>query len=312
MIAGHVRPDGDCVGSCSALYCYIRDNYPGKHVDVRLEHVPDSYRFISASSYISTDYTEEKEYDLFISVDVSNKERLGKALKYFGSAGKTVCIDHHISNEGFADVNLVVPEASSACEVLAGVMDMDKISREAAEALYMGIICDTGVFSYSCTSRQTMEIAGKLMEKGIPYTDIIENVFYEKTLLQQRLLGKCLLSAKMSLGGQMIAYYITREEMDSWGARNEDLEGIVSQMRQTRGVEVSVLASEDPEGSIKFSLRSKSYVNVNLIAGCFGGGGHERAAGFTVFEDPYKVFSEVEKLTAEQILRRVQERTGND
>ena len=167
MIAGHVRPDEDCVGSCMGLFHYIKDMYPDKKLDVRLEEVPESYRIIPGCDAIDTEYAEEVIYDLFIAVDVSEVNRLGKALPYFQAASYKICIDHHISNSSFADVNYIDPDASSTCELLCRLMGEEKITKEIAECLYTGMVHDTGVFQYTCTSRETMNLGGMLMEKGI-------------------------------------------------------------------------------------------------------------------------------------------------
>ena len=282
MIAGHVRPDGDCVGSCMGLYHYIRGLFPDKKPDVRLEDVPESYRIIPDWEVIDTEYAQEKVYDLFIAVDVSEVNRLGKSLPYFHSAKHTICIDHHISNEGFADENHIEPDASSAAEVLAVLMDEDAIGYNAAFALYLGMICDSGVFKYDSTSRRTMDMGGMLMEKGIPFTQIINQAFYEKSFLQQRLLGRCLTEASLSEDGRIISCLLARDVMDEWGAVKSDLEGIVSQMLLTKGTEASIFGSENTDGTWKFSLRSGSAVDVASVASAFGGGGHVRAAGCTV------------------------------
>ena len=301
MIAGHIRPDGDCVGSCMGTYHYIRNRYPEKKVQVRLEEVPDSYRCIPDSDVICTEYPEEASCDLFIAVDVSDKNRLGKALPYFEQAGHTICIDHHISNEGFADENHIEPDASSAAEVLACLMDEEDINEKAAYALYLGMICDSGVFKYDSTSRRTMDTAGMLMEKGIPFTQIINEAFYEKTYLQNRLLGKCLMDSVLSEDGAIITCMLPRSVMEEWGAANSDLEGIVSQMLLTKGTKASIFASENSDGSWKFSLRSGSDVDVSAVAAAFGGGGHIRAAGCTVKANAEAACRKMHYMIREQI-----------
>src|SRR5699024_9273139 len=100
-------------------------------------------------------------------VDCSDKERLGKFAAYFDHAAKTICIDHHISNPGYADENIIFPQASSTCEVLCDLFDDDKVGLDAANALYMGIICDTGCFKHTSTSEHTMLAAGRLISKGV-------------------------------------------------------------------------------------------------------------------------------------------------
>ena len=301
LIAGHTRPDGDCVGACMGLWHYIRDNYPGIQVDLRLEPIPDSYKVIAGTEHIISDYEEDKQYDLFIALDASDKERLAKAVRYFDTAAHRICIDHHISNPLFADENHVLPQASSTCEVLVDLMDMDKISSDGAAALYMGIICDTGVFKYSNTSRHTMDVAGQLMEKGIPYSSLIDDVFYKKTFMQNQLMGQALLQAKLSLDGRFIFSVVDQDVLERFHAGHGDLEGIIDQLRVTAGVEVALLASKTDGQGWKYSMRSNKTVDVRRIAECFGGGGHMRAAGFSDAGDPGELILRIESMIKEQL-----------
>ena len=166
-MCGHIRPDGDCVGSCLGLYTYLKNNYSEIDVDLYLEPIADKFKFLKYSDEIINNADADKEYDLFIVLDCSAIDRIGEFAKYFNSASKTLCIDHHVSNTEFADVNIVYPDYSSASEVVFTLLDRE-ISYDTACALYLGIIHDTGVLKYQSTSAQTMEIAGKLMSKGIP------------------------------------------------------------------------------------------------------------------------------------------------
>lgn len=116
-IAGHVRPDGDCVGSCMGLYLYLKENYPDIAADVYLEQPGAQFSFLSCFEEIKTVYQTGKVYDLLITLDVSDKNRIGVAEEAYETAKKRVCIDHHISNRGLGDVNEIRPDASSTCEV---------------------------------------------------------------------------------------------------------------------------------------------------------------------------------------------------
>lgn len=282
-IAGHIRPDGDCVGSCMGLYLYIKENFPEiQEVDVYLQKIPDSYHIISGTDKICHSCENDKKYDLFFALDCGDLERLGDSVKYFRDAGKTVCYDHHISNKGFADVNYVDPYISSTSELIFHIMEEEKISKETAEALYMGIAHDTGVFQYSCTSPHTMEAAAGLMRKGINCSYIIDTTYMEKTYIQNQILGRALLESMMILDGSGIVSAIKQKDMKFYGAEPSDLDGIVSQMRLTRGVEVAIFLYETNNQEYKVSLRSKSYVDVSKVAQYFGGGGHVRAAGCTM------------------------------
>ena len=282
-ISGHIRPDGDCVGSCMGMYLYLKDNFPQlKKVTVYLQEIPESFRIISGTDQICHSCDRDESYDLFIALDCGDLGRLGDAAKYFQSAKKTLCYDHHISNNGFADTNYVDPEISSASELVYHVMDPDKITKEIAEALYMGIAHDTGIFQYSCTSPHTMEVAADLMRKGINCSYIIDTTYMEKSYVQNQILGRALLESIMVLDSRCIISAIKKKDMKFYGVGPSDLDGIVSQMRLTRGVEVAIFLYETNLQEYKVSLRSKSYVDVSKVAQYFGGGGHVRAAGCTM------------------------------
>ena len=300
-IAGHTRPDGDCAGSCLALYNYIRKNYPNITVDVYLEPLADVYKVIESSAEIKSDYSREIAYDLFIALDSSDTERLAGAVKYFNGAKKTLCIDHHISNDGYADANVIFPEASSTCEVLAQMMDMDSIDRGIAEALYIGIICDTGCFKHSNTGEATMAIAGKLLSRGVRHSKLIDEVFFQKTYTQNQLLGRCLLESFLMFSGQCIVSVADQKVMDFYQAASSDLEGVIDQMRVTKGVEIAVLLTQLDLLSYKVSMRSNTRIDVAQIAGHFGGGGHVRAAGCTMSGTKYDVINNLTRLIEEQL-----------
>ena len=172
-VSGHIRPDGDCVGSCMGLSGYIRQNFPKKQVDVYLEEIPDTYTCIKGTDQILHEIDEEhrKSYDLFICLDCGDEGRLGFSAALFKIAKRTYCIDHHVSNTDFAMESYVEPDASSTSELVYNLLDYDKITLPVAEALYLGIVHDTGVFQYSCTAPSTFRVAAKLLELGVDDAD---------------------------------------------------------------------------------------------------------------------------------------------
>lgn len=281
-IAGHIRPDGDSIGACLGLWHYIKDNFPEIKADIYLEQPSPKFALLDGSEQIKQADGSEKIYDVFISVDCAAIDRLGAATSYFEKAKKTICIDHHISNHGFAMENVILPEASSTCEVLCTLMKAEAISKEAAAALYTGIVHDTGVFQYSCTSPQTMRIAAMLMEKGISYTKILEETYYKKTYSQNQALGKALLESVRILDGRGIISVIRKKDLEFFEIEPADLDGIVSQLKLTEGVEVAIFLYEIGNHEYKVSLRSSEKINVSEVAAYFGGGGHVRAAGVTM------------------------------
>lgn len=300
-ISGHIRPDGDCIGSCLGLYNYIKDNYKSVDVDVYLQPFSDKFNFLKYSDLVKHEKTEDKKYDLFIMLDSSSADRMGEFLPVFENASSTVCIDHHISNEKFAMENIVYPKASSTCEVLYELMDEEKIGYNTAEALYMGIVHDSGAFKYSNTSAKTMSIAGKLMEKGIPFTNIIDNTFYTKTYVQNQILGRALLESILIFDGKCIFSVVTRKEMEFYNISYKDLDGIVEQLRVTKGVECAIFLYETDELEYKVSMRSNEVVDVSRIAAYFGGGGHIRAAGFNMKGTAYDVINNVTEQLENQL-----------
>lgn len=290
-ISGHVRPDGDCVGSTMGLFQYLTEQYPEKEVDVYLEEIPESFRFLSATQRIRHEITGADHYDLFFCLDCGSLDRLGFSAPLFEQAKQTVCIDHHISNTSFADVNYVVADASSTSELVYRLLEEEKLSLMTAEALYMGIVHDTGVFQYSCTSPETLRIAAALLEKGIDGPQIIQDTFYEKSYAQNQIMGRALLESILFMDGRCIASYVTQEEMEFYGVTPKDLDGIVSQLRVTKGVEVAVFLYELESHVYKVSLRSKNKTDVSKVAQYFGGGGHKKAAGVTMKGTPHDVLN---------------------
>lgn len=281
-ISGHVRPDGDCVGSCMGLYQYIRKCYPNIKVDVYLEEIPDSFVLFDVVKEIQYEIIEENSYDLFIALDCADKSRLGFSEILFDKAKYTVCVDHHISNPGFANENYIVAEASSTAELVFRLIDKEEIDTEIAECLYLGIVHDTGVFQYSCTSPETMEAAAHLMRKDIRASEIIDKTYYEKTYAQNRVLGYALLHSYLTLEDKCIVSYVTKDIMNEFHVKQKDLEGIVSQLRVTQGVEVAIFFYEIGTDEYKVSLRASGDVDVSKVAQVFGGGGHVKAAGLTM------------------------------
>ena len=301
-ITGHVRPDGDCIGSTLGLYNYIKENVPEISVDIYLEPIEECYKFLKNADSIKTGCTEEKKYDVFFVLDCGDKERVASfTRKLIDNAAKTICIDHHETVTNFADINHIVPKIGSASEVLYELLDEKKITKSVAECLYVGIINDTGVFKYQATSRRTMEIGGKLMDYGINYTSIIDDTFFRRTYEQTLLVGEALLASRLLMDGKFIYSYISKAKLDELGLIGRDAGVVIDQLRFVKGVEVALFMYELPDGVIKGSLRSVDKVDVNYIANKFGGGGHIRAAGFTASQKPEQIALQIQNLIGEQI-----------
>ena len=265
-LGGHVRPDGDCVGSCMGLYHYLREQYPDIATDVYLEEVPEAYRIIKGTDEVK-DTDDDSACMICSSVWTAGTHSVSGFQGLCLNMQKRRCASTIIS----AMMHLQTITISCRTPVLLQslyihVLDKEKISLASAEALYMGIVHDTGVFQYSCTSPETMEIAADLMRKGINGSEIIDKTYYEKTYIQNQILGRALLESMLIMDKKCIVSVIRQKSMKFFQAKPSDLEGIVSQLRQTKGVEVAIFLHEISPQKFKVSLRSKGKVDVSEIA----------------------------------------------
>ena len=281
-IGGHVRPDGDCVGSTLALYLYLSKIYKEAEVTVFLEEPSQIFSYLKGFNEINSAFDKKENYDVFFALDISDKERLGEAIKYFDGAKTTVCIDHHISNQGFSKESYIVKDASSTCELVYDVLDKEYMDEEIAKSLYTGIIHDTGVFQYSNTSKKTLQIAGDLISYGFDFSTIIDETFYAKTYVQNQILGRAILESIVFMDGRCIASVIDQRTMNFYHVTSKDLDGIVNQLRVTKGVHCAIFLYEVGPQEFKVSMRSNDKVDVAKIASEFSGGGHKKAAGCTM------------------------------
>ena len=300
VVSGHIRPDGDCVGSCMAMYLYLKKALADAEVVICLEQPADIFACIKDFDCIDSSFRVQAP-DVFLALDCE-KSRLGEAEKLFDNAKKRINIDHHVSNvRGCGDVNYVVPGISSTAELVYELMDKEYLDAEIAKAVYIGIIHDTGIFKYSNTSPKTLRIAAELIEYGFDFPAIIDETFYEKTYVQNQLLGRALLESIVFMHGKCIVSAINQKTLAFYNAQPKDLDGIVNQLRIIKGVECAIFMYETGSQEYKVSLRSCKYVDVSKVASYFGGGGHVRAAGCTMNGSVHDVINNLSIHIAEQI-----------
>ena len=301
---GHVRPDGDCAGSTLALYNYVTDNFPNIKVQVYLEKFPESYKILNGAEKALPlfESSGDQPYDAAILMDTPSFERVGAggavAIK---AARKTCNIDHHISNPlNLCDLNIVKPEASSACEVLFDQLDPSKISVRTASCLYLGIVHDTGAFKFSSTGKHTMEVVGALIEKGVDFARVVNETYYSRTYKQTLVTGHVLSHCKLALEGKVVHAYVTPETMKEFDVTPVDLSNVIDTLREVSGTEVALFLYP-VNGKYKISLRSNYVVDVNAIAKEFGGGGHTRAAGGDTDLPPEEAIQRILELAKKQL-----------
>ncbi|MBO8158308.1 bifunctional oligoribonuclease/PAP phosphatase NrnA [Thermosyntropha sp.] len=281
IITGHVIPDGDCIGSMVGLYLGLKSL--GKKTYMFLEDkVPDIYNYLPAAKFIkSPQAVDITDYNL-VFLDCSDRERAGRTIAgYFDSPKYTFNIDHHLTNDFFADYNYVDVSASSTAEIVYNVLQQIqvKISPEIAEALYTGIIMDTGNFQYSNTKSSTFEIASCLLDKGVDLDKLRINLFESKSKEEILLLAAALRTINFSCNDRIAWMTLSYEDVKSIGALRLHPEGIINYTRMIKGVEVGILFREIEPGLVKIGFRSKGEIDVAALASKLGGGGHKRAAG---------------------------------
>lgn len=301
VVSGHVRPDGDCVASCLAMYLYLKKMLAADtQISVCLEKPAEVYGCIKGFDEIDDSFSAAAP-DVFIALDCE-KTRLGGAEKLFDEAKKRINIDHHVSNaRGCGDVNYIDTGISSTAELVYELIDKSFMDEELAKAIYIGIIHDTGIFKYSNTSPRTMRIAADLIEYGFDFPKIIDETFYEKTYVQNQLMGRALLESIVFMDGKCIVSEIKQKVLSFYNAEPKDLDGIINQLRIIKGVECAIFMYEMGSQEYKVSLRSCQYVDVSKVAAYFGGGGHVRAAGCIMKGNFYDVVNNISRQIARQM-----------
>lgn len=300
----HISPDGDTLGSALALYALLTGL--GKICEVVCSNpVPKIYSFLPNADKVLLP-ENAAGYRSVISCDCADAPRVGRAIRLFqGAEEGTASIDHHITNPGFADINLVVADAAATAEVVHELyrrMDMP-LDEAVMKCLYTGIVTDTGNLSYSNTTPNALRIIADFVERGLDISELNRLIYrtipYEKSRLQ----GFVVSRMKLEHGGEIGIAVLTRAQMLSFDASNEDCEGIVDCIRDVDCVKIAAFIRESADGSFKVSLRGKAVGDVCRIAEKHGGGGHARAAGYTAHEPLSTVIAEVVEQVAEELRR---------
>ena len=297
-VLGHLRPDGDCIGS-QVAFCRCLLALGIEAVCVNPHRIPRTLQpFVGDTPFLPLDEFQGRGQGyLGANVDCADKVRIGQELQVLFPE-ILVNIDHHISNEGYARYNFIDAGSSATAEILAGLF-FDcalPIDETTAQALYMGIVTDTGQFRFPSTTGQVFEICRLLIERGADPAAAAMELFERESLSKLRLLERFLGSLRLECGGRACIGVIKNGVYTETGANREDSEGLVDYARSIEGVEIAVLL-EERDGAIKGSFRSKDPAHrVDLLARNFNGGGHACAAGFNCsgrLEDFYTDLLEV-------------------
>lgn len=279
-IAGHKAPDGDCIGSVMALYYFLKDR--NKDITVLLDgEIPFNFKSFVDEEIIAKDYHKE-EFDLMFVLDCSDSGRLGEYEPALKHSKKTVLIDHHKTNCGFGDINIIDPEMSSTGELLYDVLKTyGSISKEIATYIYIAILTDTGKFSYSNVSSSTHRKVAELIDLGVDVAEVNNLVYNSKPANVVRAFIDCVNGIELYHDNKFVITAITKNILEKNHAKMSDVDGIVEFLREINEVEVSCVLKEW-EDHTKVSLRSKNNVDVSVVSAKYGGGGHAKAAGFEI------------------------------
>lgn len=299
----HLNPDGDTLGSMCGLFSAIKDNYK-KHAEMLvMSKIPEIFKFlpyISEAKHIS-EYDKSREYDLVINVDVASYDRMFESEILFSKAKYTVNIDHHITNENYANLNFVQPKASSTGEVLFEIMENLgwEISLNTAKGLYTAILTDTGSFRFNNTTEQALNTAAKLVATGVHPAEIYKYC-YESNYKEHVLFQAYCLSNTVFLNDDKIAYIVIyKKDMEKFKAPEDCTEGLTEKLRAIKSVEVAFIVKQLSSSMTKISMRSET-TDISTVCAKFGGGGHKLAAGCmikaNVEEATRRVLEEVKTL----------------
>jgi phosphoesterase RecJ-like protein len=284
-ILGHVRPDGDALGSQLALALSLQQL--GKDVRVWNEDgMLEKYSFLPRAELLTKPPSTAEDVDVAIALDTAIQNRLGIALAAVGSAKIWINIDHHPSNPGYGDVVIVDPSAPATGEIIFRLIKSQGLpfNHDIAENLYAAISTDTGSFQYPKTSARTFEIAAELVRVGGLDVGKISQQLYENYPRRRlELLRELLRTMHFEVGGRAASFSLTLKTAAALAILPEDNEGLIDHLRAIRGVIVAVFFEELGDGKVRVSMRSKDEaIDVCAICQKFGGGGHTLAAGARV------------------------------
>ncbi|MFL5954857.1 MAG: DHH family phosphoesterase [Gaiellaceae bacterium] len=287
VVATHENPDGDAVGSMLGATLALRAL--GKDVVMYLSGdapTPGEYRFLDLTG-LQRELPADMEERVLLAVDAANERRIGPEPTPIERAKLVLDVDHHHDNSRFGDLNLIVPDASSTAEIVRDVLrELDvPLTAEIAEALYVGLVTDTGRFQYTNTTPKALRLAAELVEAGADVHGIFRHVYETLQFAKLKLLARALERAQLFEGGRLVVSYLLKEDFGAVGAEEPYSEGIIDSLRAVEGSEMVALIREPPRGNgpaRRISLRSShDEVDVSAIAAKAGGGGHRQAAGFS-------------------------------
>ena len=299
LLSGHIRPDGDRVGVCTALGLALMDM--GKEVRIVFDGDPSRYTSIVDPVPALPEDMEIQDAGkcfetgnsfVFIMMDCSEPDRTGRAGDAIMAAEASMSIDHHVTSKETADFNYVESDTGSTCEILYGLFKLAgvPVTLPIANALFMGTAFDTGGFRHSNTTADTYAMAADLKSMGVDSTFYMNYLFHSRGFMEARAMSKALQNARL-YDDQILISCMSAKDFFMMGMNAKDADGVVGSLIEIEEAEVACYLREIEDGVIRVNMRSKAKVDVARIAALFGGGGHVRAAGCTC-EEPMLLVKE--------------------
>ena len=284
LIISHVNPDGDALGSTFALYKAILNRFK-KHADVcTLTYVSPVYSFLPNFNLGKQSYDKSLVYDLVITADVADIDRIGDMKILYDKAKVRINIDHHKTNKKFGDYNYIKPDASSTGEILYEMFKNSDwaIDEETATCLYTAILTDTGGFRFDNTSENVLRICAELVKIGANPSEIFTKCYESKSKNFVLFQNHCINKAVFLNDDKIVYTTIYKRDFEDYKAKDDYTEGLTEQLRAIESTDIAFIVKEiEPNKICKVSMRSKVY-DVAQICLAFGGGGHSKAAGCTI------------------------------
>jgi bifunctional oligoribonuclease and PAP phosphatase NrnA len=289
-IVGHVRPDGDCVGSQLGLALALKNE--GKKVTVWNEDgMPQKLSFLDPDGLFQKPKRGQK-FDCVIATDCASFERLGTVGACVMERKQFINIDHHASNTRYGHLNWVSPREPSSGELIFRLLKIAKwpITKQIADCLFTAVSTDTGSFQYPTTRPGTFHVGAELVTRGADLAKICDEVYQSYPLSRAKLLKHVYSNFRLTHNDQIAYFWLKKADFTRTGAEADDSEGLIDHIRAIEPVVVACLFEELNPDLTRISLRSKTDdVNVNEIAAEFGGGGHKAAAGARIPGHPLAV-----------------------
>ncbi len=281
IVASHLSPDGDTLGSAIAMKHLLRQ-LGATVLHVCPDSVPDRYAFLAGADEVVTELPEDLSDWGLVTCDAAELSRFGEWAERFAAMPLRVNVDHHVSNPGFGTINVILTDAAATGEVVYHLFECFGIrpSLEAAQAMYAAIVTDTGGFAYEATTAETHRIAGELIALGVHPAWMTQQLFEQVPMSELQIKSQALAKMQRTPDGTVVWTVVTQAMLVATGADESQLDGLAEQMRSLKGVDIAFYLRETARG-VKLSLRGK-HSDVNRVAAHFGGGGHRRAAGATV------------------------------